>query len=171
VFILKCSSEIIVWVSWSCYRLVTHALYQDILHFGSSGKWTHFGCVSVLPGLCYYFVLVSGVIWVNIAVDLWPAISLSQQWYLIAVKLWVYEPGSLPAAPWEGKLCQAQVNVNENGQNMSVLWEDIFVKSVDIQTPATSKLGFIISDVESALETLWYLEVDLMLQIMHENLW
>jgi hypothetical protein len=44
--------------------------------------------------------------------------------------------------------------VNENGQNMSVLWEDIFVKSVDIKTPATSKLGFIISDIESALETL-----------------
>ena len=45
------------------------------------------------------------------------------------------------------KLCQAQVNVNESGQNMRMLWEDIFVKSVDLQTPATSKFGFIISDV------------------------
>ena len=50
-------------------------------------------------------------------------------------------------------------------------WEDIFVKSVDMQTPATSKLGFIMLDVESALVTLWYLQVDLMLQIMPESLW
>jgi hypothetical protein len=44
-------------------------------------------------------------------------------------------------------------------------WEDIFVKSVDIQTPATSKLGFIILDVVSAVETMWYLPVDLVLML------
>jgi len=43
--------------------------------------------------------------------------------------------------------------VNENGQNMRMPWEHIFVKSVDIETPARGKLGFIILDVESAFVT------------------
>jgi hypothetical protein len=51
-----------------------------------------------------------------------------------------------------------------------MLWKDIVVKSVDMQTPATSKLGVIILDVESALVSLWYLQVDLVLQIMRESL-
>ena len=46
-----------------------------------------------------------------------------------------------------------------------------FVKSVDIPTPATSKCAFIILDVENAFVTLWYLQVDLILQIMREDLW
>jgi hypothetical protein len=49
-------------------------------------------------------------------------------------------------------------------------WEDIFVKSVDIQTPARNKLSFIILDVESALVTLRYLQADLVLEIMHDSI-
>jgi hypothetical protein len=45
-------------------------------------------------------------------------------------------------------------------------WEDVFVKSVEIQTPPTSKRDFVVVNVESVLVTLWYLQV-ILLQIMH----
>lgn len=62
-----------------------------------------------------------------------------------------------------------QIFVNENWQNVGTPWEDLIIKSVEIQTPATLKRGFVVLDAESVLLTFWYLQVDLLQQIMHAS--